>query len=90
MTHLALVDKAKYQSSYFSREDHHDDHKELSSKTKESCKRLVRKLRSTLPASHTHTYQAKAEFGLTDRGAASHQAENEHHHADADDDGGRD
>lgn len=35
----------------------------------------------------THTYKAQAHFGLPDGGAAAHQAENEHHDADADDDG---
>lgn len=29
VTHLALVDEAKNQSSHFSREDRHDDQKEL-------------------------------------------------------------
>lgn len=33
-----------------------------------------------------HTYKTQPEFGLPDGGAAPHQAENEHHHADADDD----
>lgn len=40
-----------------------------------------------LPLScHTQTYEAKADFGLPDCGAASHQTKNEHHHADANDD----
>lgn len=39
---------------------------------------------------HTHTYKAEADFGLPDCGAASHKAENEHDHADADDDGRQD
>lgn len=29
VTHLALVDEAKYQSSHFSGKDEHDDQKEL-------------------------------------------------------------
>lgn len=38
----------------------------------------------------THTHKAEADFGLPDCGAASHQTENEHDHADADDDRRRD
>lgn len=38
----------------------------------------------------THTYKAQADFGLPNGGAAAHQAENEHHGADADDDRGGD
>lgn len=37
-----------------------------------------------------NSYTAEAKFGFSERGAASHQAEDEHHHADADDDGGWD
>lgn len=37
-----------------------------------------------------HTHKAEADFGLPDCGAASHQTENEHDHADADDDRRRD
>lgn len=43
-----------------------------------------------LSHTQTHTYKTKAEFGLPDGGAAAHQAENEHHGADADDDHRRD
>lgn len=38
----------------------------------------------------TPTYKAEADFGLADCCAASHQTENEHYHADADDDRRRD
>lgn len=39
---------------------------------------------SLLP--NTHTYKAKADFGLPKCGAASHQKNNEHQCADAEDD----
>lgn len=39
-----------------------------------------------LSRTQTQTYKAKADFGLPQCGAASHQTKNEHHHADADDD----
>lgn len=42
VTHLALVDKAKYQGSHFSSKDQHDDQKELEKKKKGS--HLVRKM----------------------------------------------
>lgn len=38
----------------------------------------------------TNSYTAEADFGFTERGAASHQAEDEHRHADADDNSGWD
>lgn len=39
---------------------------------------------------HADTYKAKADFGLPQCGAASHQAKEEHHHAHTDDDNGGD
>lgn len=36
--------------------------------------------------SHSLTYKAEADFGLSDCSTASHQTEDEHHHADADND----
>lgn len=41
-------------------------------------------------SAETNSYTAEADFGFTERGAASHQAEDEHHHANADDNSGWD
>lgn len=43
-----------------------------------------------LPDAHIHTYEAEADFGLPECGAASHKTKNEHYHTDADDDGRQD
>lgn len=92
--HLSSVDKTKDQSSNLSSKDQHDDQKELRRKEKEPKVRRSEGQQSAAPVSHTHqhkhTYKTQAEFGLPDGGAAAHQAENEHHRADADDDHGGD
>lgn len=96
MSHLSSVDKSKHQSSNFSRKDQHDDHKELrkGGESEKNQRKSTTTWRSSglkvnshlLPHTQWHTYKTQPEFGLPDGGAAPHQAENEHHRADADDD----
>lgn len=50
------------------------------------CAKYIKGQPKAYEHSRGHTYEAEADFGLPQRGAASHQTEDEHHHADADDD----
>lgn len=87
MSHLSSVDKAKHQSSNFSGKNQHDDHKELRRGDRREKIRGQKQRHGGIQVWRSrHTYKTQADFGLPDGGAAPHQAKNEHHRTDADDD----